>query len=210
MKVLAVARAGERGLAARVAETAAFQAQIERRRAASGRTHEVDRAAERRGAVLQRVRAAEDLDVARGERLDRLEVATAVGLIEIDAVLQQFESAQMERPLQTRAAHRQARFLGAEARLHEDAGRIAECVGQGARALLAIALRIDDGRAAGDLAEPLLRRDDFGVARIGFDLDARQAPAARVPRIGGDRRRGAQDERDRSGQRQQRHAGNSG
>ena len=123
------------------------------RRVASG-GNVVDRTAERGAAVAQGVRAAEDFEILDGERFDGLHVEAAVGEVQRDAIEHQLEAAPVERALNAGATDGEAGFIGAEARLHEDAGDVFEGVLHG-----------------GDAARlELRRRDDARAARDGLDL----------------------------------------
>ncbi|MCY1175762.1 hypothetical protein D9M73_160140 [compost metagenome] len=108
-----------------------------------------------------------------GERLDGLEVEAAVGQVDRRAVLHQQQAAAVEGALQAGTADRQARFLGAEARLDEHAGGQAEGVLQGAGAAGLVGLGIDDSRAAGDVGELGLLLGDGrrGGVLVQFALD---------------------------------------
>src|SRR5207253_640078 len=82
-----------------------------RDRGVAGRRHEVDRAAERRGAVGEPVAALEDLDRADRQRVDLVEVAGAVGEVHRDAVLEDLDAAQVEAAGDAGAADREAQLL---------------------------------------------------------------------------------------------------
>src|SRR5690606_23170170 len=100
MGVGAAAHAASGQLRASGAEAAGLQAQDGAGRIASGARNEVDGTAERCRAGLERVGAAPDLDVARRQRLDRLEVEAAVGEVEWHAVLEHDKAAAVEGALQ--------------------------------------------------------------------------------------------------------------
>ena len=169
-----VGHTGDRQLFARVAESARFQACIERRSVEAGRRNEVDRAAQRGGAVFERVRAPIYLDEARSQRFDRLHVERAVGEVQRHAVLQHLDAAAVEGALDAGTADRNARLLGTEARLHEHAWRIPERIGQRADAAVAIRVGIDQRGTAGAFIErrarPLHRRraGEFRTGAVYF------------------------------------------
>ena len=130
-------------------EAAVLEPRPEPRRGVPGVRDEIDRAAERGGAVLQRIRAAIDLDVARGQRLDRLEVEAAIREVQRHAILQQLQAAAVEGALNAGAADGEARFLRAKARLDKDAGREIQRVLQRGGAAALVLFGIHDGGAAG-------------------------------------------------------------
>src|SRR3546814_14583958 len=93
-------------------ETAAIHAEEVFRLRRIGRWHdEVDRAAKRCRAILKAVAAAINLDMLEDQRIDFLKVAAAIGVIERDAVLQQFDAAQMIATAEARAPYRETPFL---------------------------------------------------------------------------------------------------
>ena len=69
---------------------------VRRERRIGGRRDEIDRAAERRGAIGEGVAAFHNFDRAKIFGIDLIHVAAAVGVIHRNAVLQQLQSAQME------------------------------------------------------------------------------------------------------------------
>ncbi len=117
-------------LPAHGAVTAAVDGQdIGRERRMGGRRHEIDGAAERGGAVGERIAALQDLDRTEIFRIDLIHVSAAVGVIHRNAVLEQLQAAQMEIAREVGAAHRQAKLLAVTA-LHEDARHFLQRVAQ--------------------------------------------------------------------------------
>ena len=144
-----------RGMQPAVVEAADFATHLERRHVVAGRRDVVDRAPERRGAELKRVGASIHFDVLRSQRFDRLEIAATVRKVDRDAVLQDPYSAQMEGPLNARAADRNARLFCAEARLHENAGRISQRIRERGRPVFAKSFGVYDVGATGNALETL-------------------------------------------------------
>ncbi|MNF51322.1 hypothetical protein D3C84_326400 [compost metagenome] len=157
-----------------VVEAASLHAQVDRRGRLPGRRDEVDRPAEVGRAVAPGVGAAQHLDVVGGQRFDGLEVEAAVGQVDRRAVLHQQQAAAVEGALQAGAADRQARLLGAEARLDEHPGGQAQGVLQGAAAPALVGFGVDNAGAAGYLREldALFRQRGRGwVARLALTYD---------------------------------------
>ena len=152
-----------------------FAAQTDEVGRETGVRDEVDRPAERGRAVLERVRAAEDLDVLHAEGFDRLHVEAAVGEVQGHTVLHQDDPPAVERALDAGAADRDARLVGAEARLHEHAGRVGQRVRQGRAPAGLVGSRVDDLGAAGNAPDVLLgafdRRDRQRFLRVGANDD---------------------------------------
>ena len=98
-----------------------------RQRIAAGRHHEIDGAAERVGAELQRVGALADLDIFVGGRIDLLEIAVAVRRVDRDAVHIELHAAQMEIARQAGAADRKPGVV-APFRLREHARHVIQDV----------------------------------------------------------------------------------
>ena len=124
-------------------EAADVDTRTEGIRVVPGRHHEVDRAAQRVGAIAQGVGALVDLDIAVDRRVDLLEVAVAVGGVEGNAVHEQVDRAQVEVARQARAANGQARVI-APLRLHEHARNIIEHVLDRARRRRCLVGRVRD------------------------------------------------------------------
>ena len=117
ISVLALRRAGDEpvdgpacaagaGLAAHIAEAAGIEPRFERRGIAAGRRDKIDRAAQRVGAVAQRVGALVHFDIAVGGRIDLEEIEQAVGCVDRDAVHVHVDAAVAVVARQTGAADR--------------------------------------------------------------------------------------------------------
>ena len=89
------------------------------------RCHEVDRPAERRGAVGKGVAAFVDLDGAQGEGIDLVEITASIGGIHRKSVLKQLDAAEVKTARDARSAQGKAHFLTITL-LHKDTGRIFE------------------------------------------------------------------------------------
>ena len=116
-------------LAAQRVEAAAVDADFRAGRIAAGRGHRIDRPAQRRPAVTQRIAAAIDLDMLEDLRVQFLEIAIIVGAIDRHAILQQRQPAHMIAARQARPADRYPHLLP-ETRLRIDAGREGERIAQ--------------------------------------------------------------------------------
>ena len=164
--------AADARVSARCAVVAAFETQdaLLRRCLAVGRDH-VDRAAEQRAAITQRVPAFVHLGVAGEERINHLRVAVTIRLVERDAVLRQQRAAQVVGVADARAADGEAR-VAAPFLLHIDAGHIAEDVGEARGLAAVVAFARDDGDGAGGFRQALARfGDDWRVFGIGLGRD---------------------------------------
>ena len=135
---------------------------------AAGRCNEVDGAAERIGAELQRIGALVDLDIFVGGRVDFLEVAIAVGSVDRNPVHVELDATQMEVSRQAGAPDRKPRVV-APFRLCKHAGNVIENILDG----------IGDGRVP--------------VGRGGNDGDAARSLLDVTQRLlhGQDRQRGS-------------------
>ena len=139
-----------------------------------GRRDEVDRPAERRGAIGQGIAAGEDRHAAQRQWVDLVEIARPVGQVHRDAVLQHLQPAQVEAAGDAGAAHRKPQFLPV-AVLHEDAGRIGQHVAQGEGAAVLEFRRVDEaGRGRRHLHLLALLGDRGGGQRAGRLPDHRQ------------------------------------
>ena len=147
-----------RDLLAQRIVAAAVEAGGEAGIAAAGRRDEVDGAAQGRRAVAQRVGALVDLDILLGERVDLVEVAAAVGLVDRRAVLQEPHAAQVEVARQAGAADDELGILLAVLALDADARRVVEHVLHGGGAAVEVALGRHDLDAARRLVDLLLAR----------------------------------------------------
>ena len=167
--VLALRRAGDEPigraahaagarLSAHEAEAAAVEPGLERRGIAAGRRDEIDRAAERVGAVAQRVGALVHLDIAIGGRIDLEHIGQAVGRVDRDAVHVQIHAAVAEVARQPGAADRYP-VVDVRLGLRDDARHPAEDV-------------VD--RIRGPVLEPGIGHD---LDAAGRALDHEHAPA---------------------------------
>ena len=143
-----------------LAEAADIEARVDRGRIAAGRRDEDDRAAERIGAVAQRVGALVDLDIAVGGRIHLEEIDQAVGGVDRDAVHVDVQAAVAVAARQPGAADRHP-SIGSPARLRDDAGHPAEHVLDGRR-------RPALERGVGDDVDPAGVRSMLAVACAVF------------------------------------------
>ena len=130
-------------------------AEIERyavgERIAPGRHDEIDRAAQRVGAELQRIGALVDRDIFVGGGIDLLEIAIAIGGVDRDAVHVELDAAQMEVARQAGAADREPGIV-APFGLREHARNIVEDILDGVGdGRIPVGLGGNDGDAAGRL-----------------------------------------------------------
>ena len=127
-----------------VIKAAGLGAQLHLGRGLAGGRDKVDRPAQVGGAIAPGVGAAHDLDMVQGNRLDALEVTTAIGQVQRCAVLHQQDAALVEGALQPRTTNRQTRFLGAGARLDIHARGLAQGILRRAGAAGLVGFGIDD------------------------------------------------------------------
>ena len=150
-------------LADRVEAAAVDPDDVRAERRVGGRRHEVHCATERGRAEGERVAALVDLDRAQAQRIDLVEVAAAVGEVERNAILQEFDAADMEAAGDAGAADREAHLL-AVALLHEHAGHVFQHVAHSVGVAVPERRGIDEGdRADGGVHRRPLR----GHARHG-------------------------------------------
>ena len=140
---------------------------------ARGGRGEVDRAAQRAGAVGQRIGAVRDGDVARAQRVDRAVVVVAVGGGDRQAILQELDAVLVVvGGVEVRAAAGIEHVVVAVVALGPDAGHIAQQVGQLRDAAFVEVFAVERGdraRRGGalglDVIEDALGGDDDGVER---------------------------------------------
>ncbi len=117
---------------------------------AAGRGDEVDGSAKQRAAEPKGVAALVDLGVPREQRVDQLEVAVAVRLVERHAVLGEQGPAVVRAVADAGAADRQP-GVAAPLLLGVDAGHVAQQVGDPWRKAAGVAFGGDHGHGAGRL-----------------------------------------------------------
>jgi len=152
---------------------AAFDANEPRRRhRLAGRRHDVNRPAQQRAAIAQRISALVDFGKARNRRIDHLRVAKAIGFVQRNAVLRNQRAAQVVGIADARTADRKAR-ISAPFLLHVDPRHIAQHVGEAWCETVCVAFGRNHSHSARRFRKPLARFSDnwriFGIARSRND-----------------------------------------
>ena len=86
-------------MAAPLPEGAGIEPDGQRRRGPPRRRDEIDRAAQRAGAIFERTAAPPDFNELEGQRIDRLKIPAAIGEVQRNAVLVKLDTAKLKATL---------------------------------------------------------------------------------------------------------------